>query len=353
MVRLRTVSPSKPGWTRRRVPPDPTKTFVYLDLEGAELIGPDAERCIALVIPPAWEEVWICPLPNGHIQAVGTDEAGRRQYRYHEAWRIKRDAAKHERVLEAAANLPDARKQARKHLRLEGMPRERALGAAFRLLDLGFFRIGGEAYAEENHSYGLATIRREHVSFEGRQVVFDYIAKSGKERYIALVDEPVTEAVRALVDRDDDNPELLAYQAEDGTWHDVTSTEINAYVKDIVRGEVSAKDFRTWHGTVIAACELAERVREATTDSKRKRAVSATMKEVSTYLGNTPAVARSSYVDPRLVDLFNDGITIDPALVEGKHDLAGGTTHGRIEQDVLRLLTHTKRELRKELDHLQ
>ena len=233
------------------------------------------------------------------------------------------------------------------------MPRERALGAAFRLLDLGFFRIGGEAYAEENHSYGLATIRREHVSFEGRQVVFDYIAKSGKERYIALVDEPVTEAVRALVDRDDDNPELLAYQAEDGTWHDVTSTEINAYVKDIVQGEVSAKDFRTWHGTVIAACELAERVREATTDSKRKRAVSATMKEVSTYLGNTPAVARSSYVDPRLVDLFNDGITIDPALVEGKHDLAGGTTHGRIEQDVLRLLTHTKRELRKELDHLQ
>ncbi|MGI3785478.1 MAG: DNA topoisomerase IB [Janthinobacterium lividum] len=345
------MSPSKPGWTRGRVPPDPAKTFVYLGLTREQLSGPDAERCISLVIPPAWEDVWICPLPNGHIQAVGTDEAGRRQYRYHEAWRIKRDAAKHERVLEAAQNLPTARKKAGRHLRLDGMPRERAMGTAFRLLDLGFFRIGGEAYAEENHSYGLATIRREHVSFEGNQVVFDYIAKSGKERYIALVDKPVTEAVRALVDRDDDNPELLAYQVE-GAWHDVTSTDINAYVKDIVKGEVSAKDFRTWHGTVIAAVELAERVRAATSDSKRKRAVSATMKEVSTYLGNTPAVARSSYVDPRLVDLFNDGITIDPALTVGKHDLAGGTTHGKIEDAVHELLTHTKRELRRELDHL-
>ena len=352
MVRLRTVSPRQPGWTRQRVDPDPTKDFVYLGLDGERLSGADEERCVSLVIPPAWEDVWICPLPNGHIQAVGTDEAGRRQYRYHEQWRIKRDAAKHERVLEAAQNLPAARRQAGKHLRLDGMPRERAMGTAFRLLDLGFFRIGGEAYAEENHSYGLATIRREHVSFEGKQVVFDYVAKSGKERYIALVDKPVMEAVRELVDRDDDNPELLAYQAE-GVWHDVTSTEINEYIKGVVKGEVSAKDFRTWHGTVIAAVELAERVDAATTESKRKRAVSAAMKEVSSYLGNTPTVARKSYVDPRLVDLFNDGITIDPALTVGKHDLAGGTTHGKIEDAVHELLTHSKRELRRELPHLQ
>ncbi|HEY0237517.1 MAG TPA: DNA topoisomerase IB [Friedmanniella sp.] len=334
------------------MPPDPARDFVYLGPDGEELSGVDAERCIALVIPPAWEDVWICPIPNGHIQAVGTDEAGRRQYRYHEAWRLKRDAAKHERVLEVAKNLPGARDQAAGDLRRKGMPYERAMGAAFRLLDLGFFRIGGEAYAEENHSYGLATIRREHVSFEGRQVVFDYIAKSGKERYLAIVDPPVLRAVRELVDRDDDNPELLAYLLDD-VWHDVTSTEINTYVKGIVKGEVSAKDFRTWHGTVIAAVELAERHDAADTDSKRKRAVSATMKEVSTYLGNTPAVARSSYVDPRLIDLFHDGITIDPALAVGKHDLAGGTTHGEIEDAVHELLTHTKRELRRELDHLQ
>jgi DNA topoisomerase-1 len=352
VVRLRTVSPSQPGWTRQRVGPDPSKDFVYLGLQGERLEGPDEERCVALVIPPAWEDVWICPVPNGHIQAVGTDEAGRRQYRYHEQWRIKRDAAKHERVLEAAQHLPTARRQAGRHLRLEGMPRERAMGTAFRLLDLGFFRIGGEAYAEENHSYGLATIRREHVAFEGKQVVFDYVAKSGKERYIALVDKPVMAAVRELVDRDDDNPELLAYQV-DGQWHDVTSTEINDYIKAVVRGEVSAKDFRTWHGTVIAAVELAERVEAATTEAKRKRAVSAAMKEVASYLGNTPTVARASYVDPRLVDLFNDGITIDPRLTVGKHDLAGGTTHGRIEQAVHELLTTSKRELRRELPHLQ
>lgn len=351
MVRLRTVSPSQPGYGRRRVEPDPTKDFVYLDLEGLELEGEELERCVALVIPPAWEEVWICSLPNGHIQAVGTDEAGRRQYRYHEAWRVKRDAAKHERVLEVAKNLPRARRRAGKDLRREGMPYERAMGAAFRLLDLGFFRIGGEAYAEENHSYGLATIRREHVSFEDGQVVFDYIAKSGKERYIGLVDKAVMAAVRALVERDDDNPELLAYETEDG-WHDVTSTEINGYVKEIVGGEVSAKDFRTWHGTVIAAVELAERLASATTDSKRKRAVSAAMKDVSSYLGNTPTVARKSYVDPRLIDLFNDGITIDPALAVGKRDLAGGTTHGKIERAVHELLTTSKRTLRKELPHL-
>ena len=351
MVRLRTVSPSQPGWTRKRVPPDPTKDFEYVGLEGETLAETDAERCIALVIPPAWEKVWICPVPNGHIQAVGTDEAGRRQYRYHEQWRIKRDAAKHERVLEVASELPRARRKAAKHLALKGMPLERAMGTAFRLLDLGFFRIGGEAYAEENHSYGLATIRREHVSFEGGQVVFDYIAKSGKERYIALVDKAVLAAVRALVDRDDDNPELLAYETADG-WHDVTSSEINAYVKEVVGGEVSAKDFRTWHGTVIAAVELAERNAPGLSESKRKRAVSAAMKEVSSYLGNTPTVARKSYVDPRLIDLYNDGITIDPALAKGKHDLAGGATHGKIEGAVQELLTTSKRELRKEPAHL-
>jgi DNA topoisomerase IB len=348
VVRLRTVSPSQPGWTRRRVPPDPAKDFEYLGTTGERLADEDVERCVALVIPPAWEDVWICPVPNGHIQAVGTDEAGRRQYRYHEQWRIKRDAVKHERVLEVAKELPRARRRAAEDLRLDGMPYERAMGAAFRLLDLGFFRIGGEAYAEENHSYGLATIRREHVSFEGKQVVFDYVAKSGKERYIALVDRPVMAAVRALVYRDDDNPELLAYRVGD-EWRDVTSTEINAYVKDIVRAEVSAKDFRTWHGTVIAAVELAERHEAARSQAARKRAVSAAMKEVSSYLGNTPTVARASYVDPRLIDLFNDGITIDPKLTIGKHDLAGGTTHGRIERAVHDLLTTSKRELKRKV----
>ena len=344
MVRLRTVSPSQPGWTRRRA----GRGFVYLDATGLRLAGQEKDRCVALVIPPAWQKVWICPVPNGHIQAVGTDEAGRRQYLYHEQWRINRDKSKHDRVLEVAEHLPAARRKVARHLRLEGMPYERALGAAFRLLDLGFFRIGGEAYAEENNSYGLATIRREHVTVEGNQVVFDYIAKSGKERYIALADELVRRAVTDLLDREDENPDLLAYLAPEG-WHDVTSTDINSYVKEVVGGEVSAKDFRTWHGTVIAAVALAEANEKARTESARKRAVSAAMKQVSAYLGNTPTVARKSYVDPRLVDLFLDGITIDPTLASTDDDLGDGTTHGTIERAVLNLLETPKSVLRKEM----
>jgi DNA topoisomerase-1 len=341
--RLRTVSPRDPGWTRRRA----GKGFIYLDQDGQRLSEEDAERCKLLVIPPAWQQVWICPVPNGHIQAVGTDDAGRRQYLYHEQWRRKRDQSKHDRVLEVAAKLPLARRRVRRHLRLPGMPYERALATAFRLLDLGFFRIGGEAYAEANQSYGLATIMKEHVSLEGDSVVFDYIAKSGKERYITLGDDLVRASVQVLLDREGGGPELLAYQTEDGEWKDVGSTDINAYVKEMVGGEVSAKDFRTWHGTCIAAVALARANDTATTASARKRAVSAAMKEVSLYLGNTPTVARASYVDPRLVDLFNDGATITPSLVGRETDLSDGTTHGKVEKAVLALLETPKSEIKK------
>lgn len=333
MPRLRTVSPRYPGWTRRRA----GKGFFYLNEFGQPLAPEDVERCKQLVIPPAWQQVWICPAPNGHIQAVGTDDAGRRQYLYHPYWRLKRDQSKHDRVLTVAARLPTARRRVIKHLRLEGMPYERALAAAFRLLDLGFFRIGGEAYAEANNSYGLATIQKEHVSIQGHTVVFDYVAKSGQERYVALADNLVRAAVRDLLSRGDGGPELLAYEDSTG-WHDINSTEINSYIKGMVGGEVSAKDFRTWHGTVIAEVSLAGAVEKSRTLSARKRAVSAAMKEVSNYLGNTPTVARKSYVDPRVVDLFHDGVTIPPKLAATDRDLHDGTTHGKIERAVLELL---------------
>jgi DNA topoisomerase I len=331
--RLRTVSPRDPGWTRRRA----GKGFVYLNEFGLPLAAEDVLRCKQLVIPPAWQQVWICPSPNGHIQAVGTDDAGRRQYLYHPYWRLKRDQSKHDRVLTVAARLPTARRRVIKHLQMEGMPYERALAAAFRLLDLGFFRIGGEAYAEANNSYGLATIQKEHVSIQGRTVVFDYVAKSGQERYVALADNLVRAAVRDLLSRRDSGPELLAYEDSTG-WHDINSTEINAYIKGVVGGEVSAKDFRTWHGTVIAEVSLAGAVEKFRSVSARKRAVSSAMKEVSQYLGNTPAVARKSYVDPRVVDLFHEGVTIPPALAATDRELHDGTTHGKIERAVLELL---------------
>jgi DNA topoisomerase-1 len=333
VVRLRTVSPRTPGWTRRRA----GSGFVYLDEFDQRLNATDRERCRRLAIPPAWEEVWICPAPNGHLQAVGTDDAGRRQYLYHEQWRINRDKSKHDRVLAVAARLPAARRRVTKDLRLDGMPYERALGAAFRLLDLGFFRIGGEAYAEANHSYGLATVRKEHVSIEGDSVIFDYVAKSGQERYVAVADDLVRNAVRDLLRRRGGGPELLAYRAG-GTWRDITSADINSYVKAKVGGEVSAKDFRTWHGTVIAEVVLAGANERARSAAARKRAVSSAMKQVAGYLGNTPAVARRSYVDPRVVDLFADGVTISPALAATDSDLSDGTTHGKIERAVLNLL---------------
>ena len=335
MPRLRTVSPRDPGWTRRRA----GKGFVYLNEFGLPLAPEDVLRCKQLVIPPAWQQVWICPSPNGHIQAVGTDDAGRRQYLYHPYWRVKRDQSKHDRVLTVAARLPTARRRVIKHLQMEGMPYERAMAAAFRLLDLGFFRIGGEAYAEANNSYGLATIQKQHVSIQGRSVVFDYVAKSGQERYVALADNLVRAAVRDLLSRRDSGPELLAYEDSTG-WHDINSTEINAYIKGVVGGEVSAKDFRTWHGTVIAEVSLAGAVEKSRSVSARKRAVSAAMKEVSQYLGNTPAVARKSYVDPRVVDLFHEGVTIPPALAATDRELHDGTTHGKIERAVLELLAN-------------
>lgn len=344
MPRLRTVSPNSPGWTRRRS----GKGFVYLDEDGDRLGAEASQRCRALVIPPAWNEVWICPAENGHIQAVGTDDAGRRQYLYHPAWREKRDRSKHDRVLEVATRLPEARRTVAKHLAFDGMPRERALATAFRLLDLGFFRIGGETYAEQNGSYGLATIEKKHVRIESGSVVFEYVAKSGQERLIALADQPVRDAIEILRRRRGGGRELLAYQAG-RRWVDVTSSDINTYVKEVVGDDVSAKDFRTWHGTVLAAVALAAENDKSASKAARKRAVAAAMREVSEYLGNTPTVARGSYVDPRLIDLFEDGITISPTLRVVREDisLGDGATHGRIEQAVLDLLQTPPDSLRR------
>ena len=356
MPRLRTVSPRSRGWTRRRDGDD----VVYLDAEGAPLRREDTERVRALVIPPAWQEVWICPHPNGHIQAVGTDEAGRRQYLYHPHWRERRDRAKHERVVDVARRLPGAREVVAEHLALPGMPRERALATAFRLLDLGFFRVGGETYAEANSTFGLATIECRHVRVEGPLVRFEYVAKSSKDRSLALRDEAVRASVQVMLERDaPPDADLLAWRDDEGSWHDVTSSDINGYVKDVV-GEVrptaatsagsrtdgpvdvSAKDFRTWHATVLAAVALAVSTHAATSAAARKRAVSRAMQEVSAYLGNTPTVARASYVDPRVVDLFEDGTTIEPILDELGVGATFGepATHGVVEEAVLHLLTH-------------
>ncbi len=298
------------------------------------------------MIPPAWKDVWISQWPNGHLQAVGTDVAGRRQYLYHPEWRVKRDEAKHDRVLTVAARLPKAREQVCEHLLLDGMPRDKVLATAFRLLDLGFFRIGGESYAEQNGSYGLSTILKEHVRIEGgRDVVFEYTAKSGQERYVALADDEVRAAVNTLKRRRGGGDRLLAFK-NGSRWREIDGDDINEYVKEVVGGEVSAKDFRTWHATVLAAVALAVSTESATSESARKRAVSRAMTEVSQYLGNTPAVCRSSYVDPRVVDLFDDGTTVAHALKRLGEDTPVGqpATHGPVERAVLAMLRRAPKD---------
>lgn len=332
MPRLRRVSPDTPGWTRRKR----GKGFVYLDEHGQRVGADDVARIKALAIPPAWTDVWISPAPNGHIQALGTDVAGRRQYLYHAAWREQRDQAKHARVVEVAARLPVARARIAKHLAEPGMPKERALALAFRLLDIGFFRIGGEGYTEVNGSYGLATIEQQHVRLSGDQVVFDYVAKSGQERLIVVEDPEVLGAVRTLLRRRGGGAGLLAYKVG-RQWRDITSDDINVYVKDTVGGDVSAKDFRTWHGTVLAAVALAGLVEDQPSPTKRKKAISRAMKDVAESLGNTPTVARKSYVDPRVVERFDQGVTIEPAMQAAK---PGRTTRTRrkVERAVLELL---------------
>jgi DNA topoisomerase I len=337
-MRLRRVSCDRPGFTRRRR----GKGFSYLDEKGQPIKNPEIlDRIRSLAIPPAWTNVWICPDPRGHLQAVGTDSAGRRQYLYHPLWREHRDREKHARVLEVARRLREAREAVARDLDEPGLTRRRVLACAFRLLDLGFFRIGGEDYAQENGTFGLATIRREHVHVHrDGSLTFDYVAKSGLERRVTLSDPQVYAVISALARRERPGQELLAYQDEGGTWHDVTSSDVNEYVKELL-GEATAKDFRTWHATVLAAVALAVSTPTLASATARKRAVSRAMKEVSTYLGNTAAVAKASYVDPRVVDLFHDGCTIEPALLEigeGGPEAAPGT-QGAVEDAVLELLS--------------
>ncbi|NCT91714.1 DNA topoisomerase IB [Cellulomonas sp. APG4] len=306
MPRLRRVRSTDPGWTRRRA----GKGWVYLDENGERIADPLlVARCTDLVIPPAWADVWICRDENGHIQAMGTDDAGRRQYLYHPQWRARRDRAKHQHVLEVARRLPRARRKVAERLAEPGMGRDKVLALAFRLLDDAYFRAGGESYARDNGSYGLATVRREHVQLDRDGVVFRYPAKSGQERESRVDDPAIRSLVRTLRDRDDDHPELLAWQDDDGAWHDVTATDVADVVKELLGPEARPKDFRTWHATVLAAAALADHDTPRS-ERGRRRVLAQVAREVSEELGNTPAVCRASYIDPRLFDLWERGRTI-------------------------------------------
>jgi DNA topoisomerase I len=329
MVRLRTVTPGTHGYTRRRV----GRNFTYVDELGRRLPPEDVERIKSLVIPPAWEDVWICPFPNGHIQAVGIDAAGRKQYLYHPDWRIKRDQMKFDRVTQVARKLSKTRAAVLEHIALDGMPYERAAATAVRLLDLGYFRIGSDAYADENGSFGLTTLERRHVSRRKNKLVFCFTGKSGVEHCIEIDDPLSISAVESMRRRRSQDPRLLAYQ-EGRRWTSLDAAQVNEYLRGSTKGDMTAKDFRTWHATVIAASALAETDEPGKTKASRKRAVSAAMKEVSEFLGNTPTLARTAYVDPRVVEAYERGRTIK---VRGSYD-TDDARQAALERAVLKLL---------------
>lgn len=306
-MRLRRSDLSKPGYGRRRY----GRGFAYVDEKGQRITDPAVlDRLRLLVIPPAWRDVWISPDERGHIQATGVDAAGRKQYLYHPVWRTKRDEAKHDHVLEVASLLPRMRKRIATDLAGRGLGRERVLAAIAKLLDMGAFRVGGEEYASgDDPTYGVATLRPEHATARQGCVVFEYPAKGGVEQVSTVSDPAVCEVLRSLRRARRGHERLFAYR-EGRQWHEVRSDEINEYLREISRSEMTAKDFRTWHATVLAAARLSAAGPQPS-QTKRRRTVATVMREVADLLGNTPAVAKASYVDPRVLDLYSDGVVAD------------------------------------------
>ncbi len=308
-MRLRRSAVRGPGLRRVRR----GRGFSYQHPDGAAVTDAETLRRIEdLVIPPAWKKVWISSHPNGHIQAVGTDAAGRRQYLYHQKWQDERNEEKFDRALHMSAALPDMRQQIASDLRGRGLTRDRVIALALQLLDLGYFRSGSEQYAEENNSFGLATLLCEHVTLERDAVEFDYPAKSGVRRTLLIEDPEVLRSVRALMRRPDRGERLLVCRNGSG-WTELHADDLNARFKELVGDEYTVKDLRTWHGTVLAAAAFVDADRPAN-KTTTKRVESAVMKEVAEGLGNTPAVARKSYVDPRIVEGYESGLTIEAGV---------------------------------------
>jgi DNA topoisomerase I len=308
---LRRSDPHRPGITRERT----TAGFRYHDPSGADITDVQTlQRVGALVIPPGWKDVWISPDPLGHIQATGVDGRGRTQYRYHQLWREQRDAQKFAHMLRFAGALPALRTATLRDLAGRHLDRDRVTAGAVRLIDLGLFRIGGEKYAELDHHYGATTLQKRDVKVTRDGIVFDYIAKEGKRRTVTVTDEAVRPTVRALVRSGNSLDSLFGYQ-DGGTWRPLHSHEVSSYIAAHAGGHFTAKEFRTWNATVLMALLLANADPSPAARS-RKNAIAAGVRGVANWLGDTPAVARNSYIDPRLISRYeSDGrLPTIPAL---------------------------------------
>ena len=335
---LRHSSDDRPGITRRRA----GRGFTYRDADGRRVGDPETlARIKRIAIPPAWTDVWICPAPNGHLQATGRDARGRKQYRYHARYRARRDNAKFERLIAFARALPAIREQVDRDLARPGLPREKVLAAVVRLLELTLIRVGNDEYARLNRSFGLTTLQDRHAVVDGSAIRFRFRGKSGKQQEVGLRDRRLATVVRRC--RDLPGRELFQYVDADGEPRDVASDDVNEYLGAIAPG-FTAKDFRTWAGTVLAYRAL-RALGKGATDREKQRNVAEAVQAAADNLGNTPAVARQAYVHPAVVDAYLDG-RIQSALVQAAEDddAAPGATTPDEERAVASLLRARLRE---------
>ncbi len=285
------------------------KSFSYRSPAGKAIADEATLRRIrSLVIPPAWNDVWISPSTNGHIQATGIDARGRKQYRYHPHWRKTRDQTKFDRMIAFGKQLPKIRRATRRHLRLPGLPREKVLAAMVQLLEKTLIRVGNDEYAKANSHYGLTTMRDRHATIKGDTVTFSFQGKSGVQHDLELHDAKLAKIIRACQELPDQ--ELFAYRNADGTWSDVTSSDVNGYLKEIAGEDFTAKDFRTWAGTVLAAKALQE-IASFDSQVQAKKNILRAVESVAKKLGNTTSVCRKCYIHPDILDAYLDGSLID------------------------------------------
>jgi len=301
---LRYVSDSMPGISRRRA----GRSFVYVCPDRKRVTDPDERaRIKALAVPPAWTDVWICPDARGHIQATGRDARGRKQYRYHAKYRSAREGTKFGRMTEFGQALPKIRRSVAADLRKDGLPREKVLATVVRLLDTTFIRVGNDEYAKDNGSYGLTTMRNRHVAFTTTGLTFEFKGKSGKAHSVKVADKRIAAIVRRC--KNLPGQELFQYVGEDGEHHAIDSSDVNEYIREVSGSDFTAKDFRTWAGTVLGACAL-RHIGRADSEREAKSNIATAIEAVAHMLGNTPAVCRKSYVHPAFLDAYLNGVAL-------------------------------------------
>jgi len=342
---LRYVSDARPGIQRKKA----GKGFAYIRADGSRLSDPDVlKRIRALAIPPAWTEVWICPWAEGHIQAIGRDAKGRKQYRYHARFREVRESTKYEHVVAFADALPSIRAKVAEHMALRGLPREKVLATVVHLLESTLIRVGNDDYAKQNNSYGLTTLKNRHVAVDGNEVRFRFTGKSGKQWSLRVRDRRIAKIVKACQELP--GQELIQYVDEEGNCRDVTSTDVNDYLREITGKDITAKDFRTWAGTVLAAMALKE-LESFDSAAQAKRNLRAAIEKVSARLGNTSTICRKCYIHPEVLTSYMDGNLVLELKSKAESELRSGMESLKPEEAAVLALLRSR--LAKEAEGLR